>query len=35
MKNPVPDGHSMWIAYVKVGDVKAAIGKAKSLWGRR
>jgi len=35
MKNPVPEGHSMWIAYVKVGDVKAAIGKAKSLWGRR
>jgi uncharacterized protein len=28
---PVPDGHSMWIAYVKVGDVKAATRKAKSL----
>jgi len=31
MKNPMPDGHSMWIAYVKVGDVKAATRKAKSL----
>jgi predicted enzyme related to lactoylglutathione lyase len=31
MKNPVPGGHSMWIAYVKVGDVKAATRKAKSL----
>jgi len=31
MKNPVPGGHSMWIAYVKVGDVKVATRKAKSL----
>ena len=31
MKNPMPDGHSMWIAYVKVGDVKEATKKAKSL----
>ena len=31
MKNPMPDGHSMWIAYVKVGNVKAATRKAKSL----
>lgn len=31
MKNPMPDGHSMWIAYVKVGNVKAATKKAKSL----
>jgi len=31
MKNPVPGGHSMCIAYVKVGDVKAATRKAKSL----
>ena len=31
MKNPVPDGHSMWIAYVKVADVKAATKKAKAL----
>ena len=23
MKNPMPGGHSMWIAYVKVGDVKS------------
>jgi uncharacterized protein len=31
MKNPMPDGHSMWIAHVKVGNVKAATSKAKSL----
>jgi len=31
MKNPVSDGHSMWIAYVKVADVKAATKKAKAL----
>jgi len=31
MKNPVPDGHSMWLSYVKVGDVKKATSKAKSL----
>ena len=31
MKNPMPDGHSMWLAYVKVGNVKAATMKAKSL----
>ena len=31
MKNPMPDGHSTWIAYVKVGDVKEATKKAKSL----
>ena len=31
MENPMPDGHSMWIAYVKVGDAKAATKKAKSL----
>jgi len=31
MKNPVSDGHSMWIAYVKVANVKAATKKAKAL----
>ena len=31
MKNSVPDGHSMWIAYVRVGNIKAATKKAKSL----
>jgi uncharacterized protein len=31
MQNPMPDGHSMWIAYVKVGDIKRATSKAKSL----
>ena len=31
MKNPMPDGHSMWLAYVKVANVKAATKKAKSL----
>jgi predicted enzyme related to lactoylglutathione lyase len=31
LKNPTPDGHSMWIAYVKVGDVKKATARAKSL----
>ena len=31
MKNPMPDGHSMWIAYVKVANVKKATKKAKSL----
>jgi len=31
MKNPTRSGHSMWIAYVKVGDVKKATSKAKSL----
>jgi predicted enzyme related to lactoylglutathione lyase len=31
MKNPVSGGHSMWIAYVKVADVKAATKKAKAL----
>ena len=31
MKNPVSEGHSMWIAYVKVADVKAATKKAKAL----
>jgi predicted enzyme related to lactoylglutathione lyase len=31
MQNPVPDGHSTWIAYVKVADVKAATKKAKGL----
>ena len=31
MQNPMPDGHSMWIAYVKVGNVKKATSKAKAL----
>ncbi len=31
MKNPMPDRHSMWIAYVEVGNVKKATKKAKSL----
>jgi uncharacterized protein len=31
MKNPTPGGHSIWIAYVKVGDVKKVTSKAKSL----
>lgn len=31
MKNPMPGATSMWLAYVDVGDVKAATEKAKSL----
>ena len=31
MKNPMPDGHSTWIAYVKVANVKKATKQAKSL----
>jgi predicted enzyme related to lactoylglutathione lyase len=31
MQNPMRDGHSMWISYVKVGDVKKATSKAKAL----
>jgi len=31
MKNPTRDGHSMWIAYVQVADVRKATSKAKSL----
>jgi len=31
MQNPMRDGHSMWIAYVKVGNVKKATSKAKAL----
>jgi predicted enzyme related to lactoylglutathione lyase len=30
MKNPVPGGPSMWMAYVLVDDIKAATSKAKS-----
>src|SRR5262245_42663556 len=31
MKNPIPGGTSLWVAYVLVDDVKAATSKAKSL----
>src|SRR5438552_15678562 len=31
MKNPMPGASSMWMPYVLVDDVKAAINKAKSL----
>ncbi len=31
MKNPIPNAPSAWLAYVQVGDLKAATGKAKSL----
>jgi predicted enzyme related to lactoylglutathione lyase len=31
MKNPIPDGPSMWVPYVLVDDVQAATAKAKSL----
>jgi predicted enzyme related to lactoylglutathione lyase len=31
MKHPVPGAPSAWMAYVRVDDVKAATGKAKSL----
>lgn len=31
MKNPIPNAPSAWMAYVLVGDVKAATAKAKSL----
>jgi len=31
MKNPVPEIHSRWMAYVLVDDVAAATQKAKSL----
>jgi predicted enzyme related to lactoylglutathione lyase len=31
MQNPMPDGHSMWISYVKVGNVRKATDKAKAL----
>jgi predicted enzyme related to lactoylglutathione lyase len=33
MKNPIPGGPSMWVAYVLVDDVKAAAAKVKSLGG--
>ena len=31
MKNPIPGSPPMWVAYVEVGDVKAATDKARSL----
>lgn len=31
LKNPMPGGPSMWLAYVNVDDVKAATKKAQSL----
>ena len=31
MKNPMPDGSSMWMPYVLVADIKAATAKARSL----
>ena len=31
MKNPMPNAGSIWVAYVKVDDLKAATEKAKSL----
>src|SRR6266849_4769670 len=31
MKNPMPNATSMWVAYVKVDDLRAATNKAKSL----
>lgn len=31
MQNPVPNAPSMWLAYVNVGDLKAATSKAKAL----
>jgi len=34
MKNPMPGGGSLWVAYVLVDDVKAATEKARSLGGK-
>ena len=31
LKNPIPGGSSMWVPYVLVDDLKAAIAKAESL----
>jgi uncharacterized protein len=31
MKNPIPGASSAWLAYVLVGDIKAATSKARSL----
>jgi uncharacterized protein len=31
MKNPMPNGSSMWVPYVDVDDLAAATAKAKSL----
>jgi uncharacterized protein len=31
MKNPMPNGGSMWLPYVLVDDIKAATQKARSL----
>ena len=31
MKNPIPGASSSWLAYVLVGDIKAATSKARSL----
>lgn len=31
MKNPMPDGTSVWVPYVDVDDLRAATAKAKSL----
>jgi len=31
LKNPMPDGSSMWMPYVLVADIKAATAKARSL----
>ncbi len=31
MKHPLPGAPSAWLAYVEVGDIKAATAKAKSL----
>src|ERR1700680_4963703 len=31
MKHPVPGAPSAWLAYVEVGDIKAATAKARSL----
>ncbi len=31
MKHPVPGAPSAWLAYVEVGDIQAATGKARSL----
>jgi predicted enzyme related to lactoylglutathione lyase len=33
MKNPMPNGPSMWLAYVQVSDIEAATKKAGALGG--
>jgi predicted enzyme related to lactoylglutathione lyase len=33
MKNPMPNGPSMWLAYVQVADLEAATKKVKALGG--